>query len=449
MADLGEKLPIITVIPFVGILLSISLFPLFAPRFWHKHFGKISLFWALISALPLLYLFPKETLHEILQILLTEYLPFILLLSSLYIISGNIYFHGDFSGKPSFNTLYLLLGTFLASLMGTTGASIVLIRPLLRANAWRKNKAYIIVFFIFLVSNIGGALTPLGDPPLFLGFLKGVPFFWTLNLFPSMIICVFLLLSVFYLIDSFNFKRERDFFPTTREKKPFLILGWYNIFFLIGVPLTILISANLNLPVIHVFGVEKPVNEILRDLIFVLLAGTSFYFTPREVREKNEFTFFPIKEVAILFFGIFITMIPALSILHAGEKGELKPLISIINEPYHYFWITGLLSAFLDNAPTYLTFLSICLGKFYPGIPEKEALLKLIEEYPKFLLAISEGAVFFGALTYIGNAPNFMVRSIAEEKGIAMPSFFGYLVKYSLPILIPLFLLLTLFFYRG
>ncbi len=292
-------------------------------------------------------------------------------------------------------------------------------------------------------------MTPLGDPPLFLGFLKGVPFFWTLNLFPSMILCVILILVLFYFMDSYNFNKERKFFPQEKKEKPLLILGWYNIFFLVGIPLTILLSANLNLPVINILGVERPLNEIIRDLIFVLFAGISFYLTPREVREKNEFTFFPIKEVAILFFGIFIAMIPTLCILRAGEKGALKPLISIVNEPYHFFWITGLLSAFLDNAPTYLTFLSTCLGKFYPGIPEKEALLKLIQEKPKFLLAISEGAVFFGALTYIGNAPNFIVRSIAEEKGIAMPSFFGYLFKYSLPILIPLFLFITLIFYRG
>jgi Na+/H+ antiporter NhaD/arsenite permease-like protein len=449
MSSLGEKLPLISILPFAGILLSISLFPIIAPRFWHKHFGKISLFWAILSALPLLYLSPKGTFHEILHVLLAEYIPFILLLSSLYIISGNIYLQGNFSGTPLFNTIYLLTGTLLASLMGTTGASIVLIRPLLRANAWRKNKAYIFVFFIFLVSNIGGSLTPLGDPPLFLGFLKGVPFFWTLNLFPSMLLCVFFLLVLFYLIDTINFKKEKERFPKDLKKKTFLILGWYNLFFLVGVPITILLSANFHLPGIHVFGIERPLNEIFRDIFFVLLAGVSFFITPREIREKNEFTLFPIKEVAILFFGIFIAMLPAISILQAGERGVLNPLISKLNEPAHYFWITGLLSAFLDNAPTYLTFLSTCLGKFYPGLPEKEAIVNLIQNYPKYLLAISEGAVFFGALTYIGNAPNFMVRSIAEEKGITMPSFFGYLLKYSIPILIPLFILLTLIFYRG
>ena len=449
MVTLGEKLPLVTVLPFVGILLSIALFPLVLPRFWQKHFGKIALFWALLSILPLLYLFPIETLHEILHTLLAEYIPFILLISSLYIISGNIYLHGNFSGTPIFNTIYLFIGSLLASLMGTSGASIVLIRPLLRANAWRKDTAHVFIFFIFLVSNIGGALTPLGDPPLFLGFLKGVPFFWTLNLFPTMFFCVIYLLILFFIIDSLHYRREKSFLPKNKEKKPFVILGWYNIFFLIGVPLTILISANLPLPSLKFFGVERPLNEIIRDLFLVLLAGISYYITPKKVREKNEFTFFPIKEVAILFFGIFMSMIPALNILKAGEKGALKPLIISLNEPAHYFWMTGILSAFLDNAPTYLTFLSTCLGKFYPGLAEKEAILRLIQDYPKYLLAISEGAVFFGALTYIGNAPNFMVRSIVEEKGIPMPSFFGYLIKFSFPILIPMFLLLTLIFYRS
>ncbi|MGC8872254.1 MAG: sodium:proton antiporter [Caldimicrobium sp.] len=449
MVTLGEKLPLVTVLPFVGILLSIALFPLVLPRFWQKHFGKIALFWALLSILPLLYLFPKETLHEILHTLLAEYIPFILLISSLYIISGNIYLHGNFSGTPLFNIIYLFISTFLASLMGTSGASVVLVRPLVRANAWRKDTAHVFIFFIFLVSNIGGALTPLGDPPLFLGFLKGVPFFWTLNLFPTMFFCVIYLLILFFIIDSLHYRREKSFFPKEKEKKPFVILGWYNIFFLIGVPLTILISANLPLPSLKFFGVERPLNEIIRDLFLVLLAGISYYITPKEVREKNEFTLFPIKEVAILFFGIFMSMIPALNILKAGEKGALKPLIISLNEPAHYFWMTGILSAFLDNAPTYLTFLSTCLGKFYPGLAEKEAILRLIQDYPKYLLAISEGAVFFGALTYIGNAPNFMVRSIVEEKGIPMPSFFGYLIKFSFPILIPMFLLLTLIFYRS
>ncbi|PMP61111.1 MAG: sodium:proton antiporter [Caldimicrobium thiodismutans] len=449
MVTLGEKLPLVTVLPFVGILLSIALFPLVLPRFWQKHFGKITLFWALLSILPLLYLFPIETLHEILHTLLAEYIPFILLISSLYIISGNIYLHGNFSGTPLFNIIYLFISTFLASLMGTSGASVVLVRPLIRANAWRKDTAHVFIFFIFLVSNIGGALTPLGDPPLFLGFLKGVPFFWTLNLFPTMFFCVIYLLILFFIIDSLHYRREKSFLPKNKEKKPFVILGWYNIFFLIGVPLTILISANLPLPSLKFFGVERPLNEIIRDLFLVLLAGISYYITPKKVREKNEFTFFPIKEVAILFLGIFMSMIPALNILKAGEKGALKPLIISLNEPAHYFWMTGILSAFLDNAPTYLTFLSTCLGKFYPGLAEKEAILRLIQDYPKYLLAISEGAVFFGALTYIGNAPNFMVRSIVEEKGIPMPSFFGYLIKFSFPILIPMFLLLTLIFYRS
>jgi len=445
VVSLGEKLPLFSIIPFIGILLSIALFPLFFPAFWHKHFGKIALFFALITALPLLYFYPEEGLHEILHVLLAEYLPFIILLSTLYVISGNIYLQGNFSGTPLFNTIYLLIGTALASLMGTTGASIVLIRTLLRANSWRKYQVHTIVFFIFLVSNIGGALTPLGDPPLFLGFLKGVPFFWTFHLFWPMFFCLIFLLSAFYLLDNFYFKKELP--PPPFKERPFKIFGWYNIFFLMGVPLTIILTSSLSLPTLSIIGIERPLSELLRDFILLLLLLFSYFLTPSYVREKNEFTFFPIKEVAILFFGIFIAMIPALSILRAGEKGELKILITHLETPAHYFWATGLLSAFLDNAPTYLTFLSSCLGKFYPGLFEKEAILHLIKERPECLMAISCGAVFFGALTYIGNAPNFMVRSIAEEKEINMPSFFGYLFKYSLPFLIPSFILITLIFF--
>lgn len=450
MAELGEILPLASTLPFLGMLLSLSLFPLLVPSFWHKHFGKISLFWALLTASPLLYFYKGKGLHLILHVLLTEYLPFTLLLGSLYIISGNIYFQGNFKGTPLFNTIYLLIGTGLASLMGTTGASMVLIRPFLRANEGRKNRAYLIIFFIFLVSNIGGSLTPLGDPPLFLGYLKGVPFFWTLHLLFPMLICTVYLLLIFFILDSIYYKKEKKTINSRpSENTTFKIMGKHNLLLLLLVPLAILISGKIHLRETTLLGIERPLQEWLRDIILLFLALISYFTTSQEVRDKNEFTFFPIKEVAIIFLGIFITMIPAISILQAGERGALSFLIKHLTGPASYFWVTGSLSAFLDNAPTYLTFLSSCLGKFYPAIPEREAILHLIREHSLYLLAISSGAVFFGAATYIGNAPNFMVRSIAEEKGIAMPNFLSYLFKYAIPFLMPLFLLITLIFFRG
>lgn len=449
MSHFGESLPIYSVLPFIGMLLSISLFPLIAPRFWHRHFGKISFFWAFITAIPLLILFPIEAFHILLHVLLIEYIPFVILLGTLYVISGNIYIQGNFQGTPFSNTLILAFGTALASLMGTTGASVVLIRPLLRANLKRKHKTHLIIFFIFLVSNIGGSLTPLGDPPLFLGYLKGVPFFWTLNLLFPMLLCSGVLLLIFYLYDSYLYSKEKPFLSGEEASNSLEIKGWYNIIFLLSVPLIILLSGKLELSSVTVLGIERPLQEWLRDLALITIALLSFLLTPQEVRDKNEFTLFPIKEVAILFFGIFISMVPALNILQAGERGALGFLIKNLKTPEQYFWTTGLLSAFLDNAPTYLTLLSSCLGSFYPNVGEREALIRLLQEKGDYLLAISCGAVFFGALTYIGNAPNFMIRSIAEEKGIPMPSFFGYLFKYSIPLLIPLFLLINLLFFRS
>ncbi|MCX7612863.1 MAG: sodium:proton antiporter [Caldimicrobium sp.] len=448
MALPGQELPVFSILPFLGMLLSIALFPLLAPRFWHRHYGKISLFWAVITAIPLWIWFPSETTHTLLHVFLAEYIPFIILLGTLYVISGNIYIQGSFSGRPLFNTLYLLIGTGLASIMGTTGASVVLIRPFLRANANRRSKTHLVVFFIFLVSNIGGSLTPLGDPPLFLGYLKGVPFFWTLNLFYPMILCTASLLFIFYLFDRHLYSKELPKEVVNENNYSFKIKGFHNIIFLIGVPIAILFSGNFHLPSITFLGIDRPLQEWLRDIILIIMGILSYSLTSQDIRDKNEFTFFPIKEVAILFFGIFISMIPALSILQAGKEGPLRSITENLTTPIHYFWITGLLSAFLDNAPTYLTLLSSCLGHFYTDLEVKEALRLLILERPNYLLAISCGAVFFGALTYIGNAPNFIVRSIAEEKGVFMPTFFGYLFKYSLPLLSPLFLLITIIFFR-
>ncbi len=445
-SELGEILPLWSTIPFVGILLSIALFPLFAPHFWHHHFPKISAMWALLLVIPFLIIHKGDAVHEILHIYLLDYIPFIILLWALYTVSGGILLRGTLVGTPVVNTTMLLIGTILASWMGTTGAAMLMIRPFLRANKERKNRTFMVVFFIFLVANIGGSLTPLGDPPLFLGFLHSVPFFWTFNLFPHMLVCVVILLIIYFFMDSFFYKRE-DIKPFDGEKIPLKLEGSYNFIFLAGVVGGVLLSGLVDLGKVHVYHIPIAVQSLSRDGILVLMGIISLIATPRRIRQDNEFTWFPIKEVAYLFAGIFMTMIPCLAILKAGEHGAAAALITTVQQPVHYFWITGILSAFLDNAPTYLTFFTSVLGKFYAGMAEPEAVKALIMEHEIYLKAISAGAVFFGAMTYIGNAPNFMVRSIAEEAGTPMPSFFGYMFQYSCTILLPVFVLITWIFF--
>ncbi len=446
--DLGEILNLWSTIPFAGMLLSIALFPLFAPRFWHHHFGKISAFWTLVVLVPFIVLYKGAAVYEFLHILLADYVPFVIILCALYTVSGNILLRGTLVGTPVLNTGILIAGTLLASWMGTTGASMLLIRPFLRANSHRKNRTFMVVFFIFLVANVGGSLTPLGDPPLFLGFLRGVPFFWTFDLFPQMVVVVVILLILYFIMDSYYYKKEnlsaRD---EQGEKEPLKIEGIHNLIFIVLIVGAVLMSGMLELGEVSVLGVHRTVQDLLRDGLLLLIAALSMITTKREVREDNEFTWFPMREVAILFVGIFLTMMPCLKILQAGENGALAFLIKTVDEPYHYFWVTGILSSFLDNAPTYLTFMSTLLGKYYPGVAGPEAVMNLIAENAVFLKAVSAGAVFFGANTYIGNAPNFMVRSIAEETGTSMPSFFGYFLKYSVPILFPIFILITFIFY--
>jgi Na+/H+ antiporter NhaD/arsenite permease-like protein len=446
--DLGEILPIWSTLPFVGMLLSIALFPLFAPKFWHHHFGKISAFWALAAVVPFTILYKGQAVYEFLHIVLADYVPFVILLAALYTVSGNILLRGTLVGTPVVNTTILIIGTVLASWMGTTGAAMLLIRPFLRANSHRKNRTFMVVFFMFLVANVGGSLTPLGAPPLFLGFLRGVPFFWTFDLLPQMIFVVVMLLVLYFIMDSYYYRKEGIKAASEgSDREPLRIDGLHNLLFLSGIVGAVLMSGIVHWGELSILGVHRAIADIVRDAILILMAVLSLLTTRKEIREDNEFTWFPIQEVAILFICIFITMMPCLKILQAGEKGELAFLIRAVSEPFHYFWITGILSSFLDNAPTYLTFLSSLLGKFYPGAEAKEAVALLIKEHSIYLKAISAGAVFFGANTYIGNAPNFMVRSIAEETGTPMPSFFGYMIKYSIPILVPIFALITLVFY--
>ncbi len=447
--DLGKHLPLWTVIPFGGILLSIALFPLFAPHFWHSHFGKVSAVWALLFGVPFLFVFRGDALYEIIHIYFIDYFPFIILLWALFTASGGIHVGGALRGTPALNTLLILIGTVLASWMGTTGASMVLIRPIIRANRDRRHRVHIICFFIFLVSNIGGSLTPLGDPPLFLGFLHGVPFFWTFNLLPHMLLMVALILGLFFIVDTLYYRREERVPEAADvEKEPIRVRGLHNLLFLLGIMGGVLLSGTWRPGTgVDIYGVHVPTQNIARDSILLLMGVLSLVVTPKAVRRSNEFSWFPIKEVGYLFAGIFMTIIPALAILRAGSEGSLAFLLAAVKEPVHYFWVTGGLSSFLDNAPTYLTFFNSALGRFFAGMPEPVAVGRLIGEQAVYLKAISAGAVFMGANTYIGNAPNFMVRSIAEEQGIPMPSFFGYLIKYSIPVLVPLYVIVTLVFF--
>ncbi len=445
--ELGELLPLWSCLPFAGMLLSIALMPLLLPRFWHHHFGKVSAFWAASMAIPFLLAYRGQALHEIVHIMLADYVPFIILLWSLYTVSGGILLSGRLSGTPVVNTLMLVIGAALASWMGTTGAAMLMIRPFLRANQHRKQRTFMVVFFIFLVANVGGALTPLGDPPLFLGFLHGVSFFWTFKILPHMLVVTGVLLVVYFIMDSVYYRREPPAPSGNGEKAALRLEGAHNFIFLAGIVGAVLFSGVAKLGEIDFFGVHRSVQDYFRDMLLIIMGLMSMVTTPIETRERNEFTWFPIIEVGLLFIGIFITMIPCLLILKAGEKGELAFLMRAIQEPYHYFWAAGLLSSFLDNAPTYLTFFNTAIGCFAAQLPEPAAVACMMGEKQIYLQAISTGAVFFGACTYIGNAPNFMVRSIAEEAGTPMPSFFGYILKYTLVFLVPCFVLVSLLFF--
>jgi len=443
--SIGELLPVWSVTPFAGILLSIALFPLFAPHWWHRHFPKMSAFWGLLAAAPLILAYRGQAVHELLGTYIHEYIPFIILLWALFTVTGGIHLKGKLNGSPALNVVLLAVGTVIASFVGTTGASMILIRTVLRANARRKNKAHVIVFFIFLVSNIGGLLTPLGDPPLFLGFLLGVPFFWTMKLLPIMVFVSVPLLALFFLIDSYYYRKEEK--PKSTERAPLRIEGAHNLLFLLGVMGAVLLSGMWRPGDVTILGIPQGIQNLARDAILVLVGLASYVTTKKKIRNENEFTWFPIKEVAILFAGIFTTIVPALAILQAGEKGQLGVVMKTLETPSHYYWITGSLSSFLDNAPSYLTFFNSLLGKFFAGLPVQDGVHGLIAEKAAYLKAISVGAVLFGANTYIGNAPNFMVKSISEEAGVRMPSFFGYMFKYSIPMLLPMFFLVTLVFF--
>ncbi|GIZ50593.1 sodium:proton antiporter [Noviherbaspirillum aridicola] len=434
-------------IPFAGLLLSIALCPLLTPAFWHHHFGKVTLAWALAFLLPCAAVFgPGLAAAGALHAVLAEYIPFIILITALFVVAGGICVRGNLHGTPELNTGLLALGTVLASFMGTTGASMLLIRPLIRANDNRKHAAHIVVFFIFLVANAGGSLTPLGDPPLFLGFLKGVDFFWTVkNIFPeTLFLCVSLLL-IFYLLDRHYFhSREPELLPVDPTPDSAIAFeGKVNFILLGAVVALVLMSGFWKSGVsFDIAGTPVELQNIVRDVLLVAIIFVSLAVTPRSAREGNEFSWGPIQEVGKLFAGIFITIIPVIAMLRAGEAGAFGGVVSAVTDPTGqpinaaYFWATGVLSSFLDNAPTYLVFFNTAGGD--PAV--------LMTTLASTLAAISCGAVFMGANSYIGNAPNLMVKAIAEERGIKMPSFFGYM-GWSCAILVPLFVVMTFIFF--
>lgn len=435
-------------LPFAGILLSIATGPLFYPHLWEHHYGKFAAFWSLCVIVPLYLTAGTPAASEaLLHTLLLEYMPFVLLLLALFTVAGGIYLGGNLYGTPAKNTLLLAIGTVLASFVGTTGASMVLIRPLIRANDDRIYNVHVVVFFIFLVANIGGSLTPLGDPPLFVGFLKGVDFFWTTkHLFHETVLVAVLLLALFYAIDSALFRRElgKKHPPDPTPDEPLVLHGGVNFIFLGIIIAAILMSAYWRPGIsFAVYGVTLELQNVLRDLIFVAAVFGSLLLVRREYREANGFTWGPIQEVAILFACIFICLVPMVAMLHAGTKGAMAPLVAMVTRPdgsandIGYFWLTGVLSSFLDNAPTYLVFFELAGGD-----P-----VALMTTHASTLAAISLGAVYMGANTYIGNAPNFMVYAIARTMGVKMPSFFGYML-WSGAILLPTFLLVTVLFFR-
>ena len=446
----GASLSLWSGIPFAGMLVSIALFPIFAPHFWHRHFGKISAFWGVAYLVPFtLSHGVGEGAASLVHAFFSEYLPFIVLLATLYAVAGGICVRGNLHGSPALNTAMLALGTVLASVMGTTGAAMLMIRPLLRANDNRKHRVHVVVFFIFLVANAGGSLTPLGDPPLFLGFLNGVGFMWTVvHLFWPMMFACGVLLALFYLIDSWFFRRSgeeaRPLLDPTPDSHVFWLEGKRN-FILIGAVTGLVLLSGIWKPGVSfdVMGTPVELQNLVRDGLLVVVTLVSLWITPKSAREGNDFNWAPIEEVAKLFAAIFLTISPVIAILRAGEHGALASVIHLVSDANGnpvdpmYFWVTGLLSSFLDNAPTYLVFFNLAGGDAR----------HLMSDGATTLAAISAGAVFMGANTYIGNAPNFMVKAIAESRGLRMPGFFAYML-WSGAILLPLFGVMTVIFFR-
>lgn len=443
----GGQLAAWWALPFAGILLSIAVLPLLSPRVWHHHHGKISGAWALAFFVPFGFSYGASIAsNSLAHALLAEYIPFIVLLTALFTVAGGIHIRGNLNGSPGLNAGILAIGAVLASFMGTTGASMLMLRPLIRANDNRQQRAHVIVFFIFIVSNAGGSLTPLGDPPLFLGFLKGVDFFWTLkHILPESLFLILSLLAIFFVLDTWFYKRE-GVLPVnpSPDTRPFGFDGVANFGLLGVVVVLVLLSGFWKSPVVfQVMGTDVGLPGLVRDAGLVVVTLLSLKITANSVHADNQFSWGPMVEVAKLFAGIFLTIIPVIAMLKAGVSGPFGAVVTAVTradgqpDPMMYFWATGLLSSFLDNAPTYLVFFNTAGGD--PAV--------LMTTLAPTLAAISAGAVFMGANTYIGNAPNLMVKAIAEDRGIRMPSFFGYMA-WSCAILVPLFIIMSMIWFR-
>jgi Na+/H+ antiporter NhaD/arsenite permease-like protein len=428
-------------LPFLGLLLSIALMPLLAERFWHHHLGAVAAGWALALLLPWTAMFGLGNAFGLAwHAVLIEYLPFIALIFALFTVGAGIVVQGGPWGTPAGNTLLLAIGTLLASLMGTTGAAMVLIHPLLRANAHRQRKVHLGIFFILLVANVGGSLTPLGDPPLFMGFLRGVPFTWpTLHMAAPMAVMAGLLLAAFYLLDRHLAAGDP---PRPAEERHLRILGWPNIALLLAVIALLAMQGVWRPGDVVLLGQPIAIERLAGILGGLAIGGVSLWITPQSRHVANLFSWAPFAEVAKLFIAIFVTMAPVIAMLHDGREGAFAWLVAAVNapdgtpRPLAYFWVTGGLSAFLDNAPTYLVFFELAGGN--PA--------QLTGELSRTLLAISCGAVFMGALTYIGNAPNFMVRAIAARRGVHMPGFLGYMA-WSFGLMVPALLVVSWLFF--
>ncbi len=421
---LTNSISLWTCIPFCVLLASIAVFPLINKEWWDKYYPAASV--GLAVLVLLFYIFIEGTTAPVLESL-HEYISFIALIGSLYVITGGIHIRLNGRSKPVYNVIFLALGALISNIVGTTGASMILIRPYLRVNHYRI-KPFHIIFFIFIVSNVGGALTPVGDPPLFMGFLKGIPFFWSVkNLWYIWILSVAAILTVFYIIDSHHFSKLTHHQQTLAEEigEHAKVEGLFNIFFLAIVLIAVFIS--------------KP--PFLREALIILAGLGSYYSTSSKIHKKNNFDFVPIKEVSILFFGIFVTMVPALEWIRQNSMSLG------LHKAGEYFWTTGALSSVLDNTPTYLNFLNAALGQFVHNNIDAP-ISYMIQSQKIIVQAISIGAVFFGAMTYIGNGPNLMVKSIAEQSGVECPSFISYILKYSLLILLPLFIIDWFLFFR-
>ncbi len=420
-----------SLLPFVLMLLSIAIFPLFWNHFWEKNKNKLIV--AIILSIPvIIYLLISGFTEKLIETMVFDYIPFIILLGALFTITGGIFLSGDIEAKPKINTLFLGIGAVLASFMGTTGAAMLLIRPVIQTNKERTFKVHTILFFIGIIANCGGVLTPLGDPPLFMMYLRGAPFEWFFKLGVEWFFTNALLLIIYFFVDTYYYKKEpaEAIIRDETNIRPIKIEGKRNLIFLIGVVLAVAFINEQYFTFINI----SPYFKFIREAVIVLMAFLSLQFTPKLLRTSNNFTWQPIEEVAYLFFGIFITMVPALLYLEANAK-----LLGVQTTSQFYYY-TGLLSSFLDNTPTAVTFHSLAMGL---GITSGTLMAGIPEE---LLKAISVGAVFFGSMTYIGNGPNFMVKAVAEENNIKMPDFFSYMFKFSIIILLPIFILVQLLF---